>query len=78
MPSQTTLKSYINFTQSVPDINADVLQILVKKFNLPHTPKFKTNVSAVWDEMKIKSGLVVANGSGKVVGFCSLTILMRN
>ena len=32
----------------------------------------QTNVSLVWDEMKIKSGLVITKGSGRVVGFTSL------
>ena len=72
LPSRNTLKSYINFTQSLPDVNPDVLQLVAKEFDLPHAAEFKTNVTLVWDEIRIKSGLAVAKGSGKIIGFCSL------
>ena len=78
LPSRNTLKSYINFTQSLPDGNPDVLQLVAKESDLPDAAEFKTNVTLVWDEIRIKSGLAVSKGSGKIIGFCSLDNVMKS
>ena len=72
LPSQSTLKTYSNFTDNMPGVNPEIIKILIKEFNLPNAPAFQTNVSLVWDEMKIRSGLVISKSSGKVIGFTSL------
>ena len=72
LPSQKTLKCYANFTDSLPGVNPDVLKILVEEFNLPDCQDYKKNVSLVWDEMNIRSRLVVTKSSGRVIGFTSL------
>lgn len=56
LPSESTLKSYMNFTESVADINPDICSIVVES---------KRNVSLAWDEMKIKSGVAVTHVTGK-------------
>ena len=71
LPSKSTLKTYLNFTESVPGVNPDILNILANEFECGKPiPEFRRNVSLVWDEMKIKSGLAVSNKTGKLVGFC--------
>lgn len=72
LPSKSTLKTYLNFTESVPDINPDIVEIVSKEFKCSdeNVPDFKRNVVLVWDEMKIKSGLAVSSKTGKLVGFC--------
>lgn len=69
LPSESTLKSYLNFTSSEPDLNPDVMQVLVDEFKLTTCPDFQKNVAIAWDEMKIRSGLVVSKGTGCLVGF---------
>ena len=44
----------------------------MKEFNLSDVPHSQTNVALVWDEMKIKSGLAVSKGPGKIIGFCRI------
>ena len=34
--------------------------------------EYKRNVTLVWDEMKIKSGIAVSRQTGKLLGFCSV------
>ena len=72
LPSISTIKSYLQFTDPNPGVNADVLQILVEEFKLVSAHEHDKNVALVWDEVKIKSGLVVSRGSGKLVGFTCL------
>ena len=71
LPHPNTLKSYINFTDQCPGINSDIFYLLVQEFGLDDAKESKANVAIVWDEIKIKSGLAVTKGTGKVVGFCS-------
>lgn len=70
LPCKSTLKQYINFTSSMPDINPDILELVSQEFDLENAPDSTKHVSLVWDEMKIKSGLAVAKKTGKLVGFC--------
>ena len=72
LPSVSTLKSYSNFTESVPGVNSEILRIVIKEFNLPNSPPYQRNMCLAWDEIKVKSGLVITKGSGRVVGFTLL------
>jgi hypothetical protein len=72
LPCRSTLKKYINFTTSMPDINPDILELVSQEFDVENAPDYKKNVCLVWDEMKIKSGIAVAKNTGKLVGFCHL------
>ena len=38
--------------------------------NTANLADYQKNVSLNWDEMKIKSGLDISKGTGKLVGFC--------
>ena len=77
LPSQSTLKSYANFTESLPGVNPDILRTLIAEFKLPSAPEYQKNVCLVWDEMKVRSGLVITKGSGRVVGFTALDDVSR-
>ena len=72
MPSKSTLKSYMRFTDSVPDINPEILELLCQEFNLTNPESANKHVALVWDEVRIKSGLAVSKKTGKLVGFCHI------
>ena len=72
LPHVTTLQSYMRFTKPRSGINKDVLDLLVQEMNIPQLKDFKKNVCLNWDEMRIKSGLVLSKSTGKLVGFCDL------
>ena len=72
LPSVSTLKSYLNFTKPVPHINHEIVQLLLNEFNVKNALDYNRDVVIVWDEMKIRSGLVVSRGSGELIGFTQL------
>lgn len=69
LPSVSTIKSYLHFTDPKPGVNSDVMEVLAEEFHLKTAEEYKRNVCLVWDEVKIKSGLAVSLGSGRLVGF---------
>lgn len=59
----------MEFTESKPDINKDVLKLLYGEFIPASCADYEKNVALVWDEMRIKSGLVLSRGTGDLIGF---------
>ncbi|CAH1263937.1 THAP9 [Branchiostoma lanceolatum] len=72
LPHRTTLQQYGKFTEPTPGFNPDILTKLGEVSNLINLPDWKKNVTLVWDEMKIKSGLVFCKSSGDLIGFTDL------
>ena len=72
LPSLSTLKSYMKFTTPCPGFNEDVIRFLIKETNIANLKDHQKNVVLVWDEMKIKSGLVSSKSTGKLIGFCEI------
>ncbi|XP_078610651.1 uncharacterized protein LOC144881434 isoform X2 [Branchiostoma floridae x Branchiostoma japonicum] len=72
LPHRTTLQQYSKFTKPTPGFNPDILQRLGETARVDQLPDFQRNVSLIWDEMKIKSGLVYDKASGELVGFTDL------
>ena len=44
----------------------------MESINFDHIEEYKRNVSLLFDEMKIKSGLVFCSTTGKLVGLCEM------
>ena len=72
LPHVNTLKKYINFTDPVTGFNPDIIEQLIQDSKLCGLDEFKKNVSLIYDEIKIKSGLVFKRSSGKLVGFTEM------
>ncbi len=72
LPHQTTLHQYTHFTDAISGINPDILEHLVKEAKLNSRPQREENVSILFDEMKIKAGLVFSQRSGKISGFTEM------
>ena len=70
LPDRTTLNKHFNFTEAQSGFNPDIIQLLLGEIK-DYEPHQK-NVGLLFDEMKIKSGLVYNKASGKLVGFCEL------
>ena len=69
LPHVNTLKKYTQFTSPESGFNPDTIQRLIAESKLEGIEDGQRYVSLVYDEMKIKSGLVYCRGSGKLVGF---------
>ena len=69
LPHENTVKAYLHFTNFEPGINAEILKLIGKEFEVITCESFQRNVAIVWDEMKISNGLIVSQGSGKLIGF---------
>ena len=75
MPSKSTLRRYSHFTDPEPGYNEPVIRRLLEdmKMNeLSADNDFKRNVTIVFDEIKVKSGLVYKAKTGKLIGYTDL------
>ena len=72
LPCKNTLLNYINFTDPGCGFNIDVISRLVQHVKFDEINEFEKNVSLIFDEMKIKSGVVFSKTTGKLVGFCEM------
>ena len=71
-PHVSTLAAYTNFPEAKSGINEHYLEKLLKEANLSNHPSRNENVCIIFDEMKIKSGLVFSENTGKITGFTEL------
>ena len=72
LPHQSTLKKYMKFTTPQNGINADVLNYMATDWKIETLPEYQRNVTLVFDEIKIKAGLVYAKTTGQVIGYTDL------
>lgn len=72
LPCKNTLLKYINFSDPGCGFNIDILDKLAKKLNIPKLSEREKQVSLIFDEMKIKCGLVFSSTTGKLVGFSEM------
>ena len=72
LPHKTTLTNYTNFTETVEGFNVDLLDRIWSDNDMGSLPEFKTNVTLVYDEMKMKSGLLFNQRTGRLMGFVNL------
>ena len=69
LPSERTLKAFLNFTDPISGFNPDILLNLVREAKLGKCKDHEKNVSLVYDEMRISSRLVYSKGTGVLRGF---------
>ena len=72
LPCKNTLLKYINFTEPGCGFNLDIMGKLTELLKLDSIKNYERNVALVFDEMKIKSGLVFCRTTGKLVGFTEM------
>ncbi|VDI32518.1 Hypothetical predicted protein [Mytilus galloprovincialis] len=71
LPHECTLREYTQFTTPGCGSNPEVLLRIVQE-HLNEVPDFKRNVSLLFDEVEIKSGLVYCSETGNLIGFCDI------
>jgi hypothetical protein len=69
LPHHSTLHSYTHFTDPTTGFNLNMLHRIVADYKIGDRAEFESNVCLLFDEMKIKAGLVFSMKSGRVVGF---------
>ena len=67
-----TLKKYVNFTNASSGFNPDIISKLIEDSKINSLKEFEKNVSLIFDEIKIKSGLIYKKSSGKLIGFTEM------
>ena len=69
-PHKKTLLQYTNYTEPKCGINIDVIKNLLKEID--SYSDLQQNVGLIFDEIKIKSGLVYSRQTNQIVGFCDM------
>ena len=72
LPHVNTLEKYINFTEAKSGFNPDIIEKLIEDSHLADLSELQKNVSLVFNEIKIKSGLVFRRSTGKLVDFTEM------
>ena len=72
LPCKNTLLNYVNFTDPGCGFNKDIVRRLIETCNFQDSKEYERNVSLIFDEMKIKSGLVFSKTTGKLVGLVEM------
>ena len=73
LPHRTTLNKYTGFVSSGSGFNVEIFKKLCEDSNITNMKRHKKQVILLFDEMKIKSGLVYSKSSGRVIGFTELS-----
>ena len=71
LPCENTLRDYTKFTDAGSGWNSDVIERIIMDHEVDENA-LKSEVSLLFDEVKIKSGLVYCTETGKLIGFCDL------
>lgn len=71
LPHENTLRDYTHFTSAGAGWNPDVILRAMQDYSIIDDP-LKTNISILFDEVKVKSGLVYCSETGRLIGFCDL------
>lgn len=72
LPSNRTLCDYTHILEVESGVNCGMIERLKKDMNFETCAESEKLVSIMMDEMKIRSGLVFNQRSGKIVGFVNL------
>lgn len=72
LPSERTLRDYYNVFKSKPGIQAEVNEQLAREASLDELESWQTHVCVIFDEVKIKEGLVYDKYSGDIIGYTDL------
>lgn len=74
LPASSTLHSYTRFAEAKSGIHTEIIKEMVKEMDL--SQDFKRNVCVLFDEMKLKSGLVFSS-TGRLMGFVDVGDIYR-
>ena len=69
LPHESTLRAYTSVSQAQPGIQYDNLTRIMNETDFDSMESYKKNVCLVFDEVKIKEGLVYDTQTGKLIGF---------
>ena len=72
LPHKTTLNKYTGFASSGTGFKVEIMKRFCEDNDISNSKEFEKQVILLFDEMKIKSGLVYSKSSGKVIGFTEL------
>ena len=71
-PHRTTLNKYIGFTTIGTGFDPDIIKHMYDDVKLEELKEFEKHIILLFDEMKIKSGLVYSKSSGTISGLMEL------
>ena len=74
----STLSKYTIFADILAGFNLDIIERLVAEIKLTEMKDHERNRSLLFDEMKIKSGLVFSRATGKLIGFTEIGESMKS
>ena len=69
LPHEQTLRKYTQYTSPSRGVNASVIKRIKDDLKFETLKDFQKNVTLVYDEMRIKDGLIYNRSSGKLIGF---------
>ena len=72
LPCGRTLQDYTRWVKADCGIQSEVTQQLVDETNLDDLEEWQKYVAVLFDEMKIKEGIVYSKSEGRIVGFVNL------
>ena len=72
LPHRTTLNKYIGFTTIGTGFDPDIIKHMYDDVKLEELKEFEKHIILLFDEMKIKSGLVYSKSSGTISGLMEL------
>ena len=72
LPDPTTLRKYSNFAEPTSGFDPDIIDRFLLDVKDDEMEDKDKNCAVLFDEMKIKSGLVFNRHTGKIVGFTSI------
>ena len=72
LPCKNTLLKYINFTNPQCGFNKYIISGLMDAVDFGSIKEYQENVSLIFDEVKIKSGLIFCKSTGRLAGFSKM------
>ena len=72
LPNQSTLSKHTGFASTGSSFNPDVIKSLVDERNIIEVKEYEKNVMLLFDEMKVKAGLIFSRSTEKLIGFVEL------
>ena len=72
LPHKLTLSKYTGFASTGSSFNRDIIKKLIDESNITEAKEYEKNVMLLFDEMKVKAGLIFSCSTGKLIGFVDL------
>ena len=72
LPSERTIRDYSNWMPAKPGFTAEVDMQLMKEAKINEIPEYQKYVCCIFDEVKVKEGLVYNKESMEIIGFVNI------